>query len=144
MVGARQAHFVVIGKAAASGGADRRGACGAGRIGAALGLQVLHLAPGVGDLQQGLLAWGVDLQVLELQEAVQAAVLRHAAGQGGFAGRGPLVLVDADAAFTGDADALQFAMGAVGVVQCAAVRQGQAGGFAAWDVGQGAADLGSQ
>ena len=104
-----------------------------------MGLQVLHLAPGVGDLQQGLLAWGVDLQVLELQESVQAAVLRHTAGQGGFAGLGPLVLVDADAALTGDADALQLAMGAVGVVQCGAVRQGQAGGFAAQAVGQAVA-----
>ena len=94
-------------------------------------MQVLYLAPGVGHLQQGLLAGGVDLQVLELQEAVQAAVLRHAAGQGGFAGLGPLVLVDADAALAGDAEALQLAMGAVGVVQCAAVGQGQAGGFAA-------------
>ena len=83
------------------------------------------------------------MQVLELQEAVQAAVLRHATGQGGFAGRGPLVLVDADAALTGDADALQFAMGAVGVAECGAVGQGQASGFAAWAVGhvvaQGAA-----
>jgi len=110
-------------------------------------LQVLHLAPGVGHLQQGLLAGGVDLQVLELQEAVQAAVLRHATGQGGFAGLGPLVLVDADAALAGDADALQFAMGAVGVVQCAAVGQGQAGGLAARavgrDVAQGAACTGT-
>lgn len=81
----------------------------------------MDFAPGVGYLQQGLLAWGVDLQVLELQEAVQAAVLRHAAGQGGFAGFGPFVLVDADAALAGDADALQFAMGTVGVVECGAV-----------------------
>ena len=90
----------------------------------------------------------VDLQVLELQEAVQAAVLRHTTGQGGFAGFGPLVLVDADAALAGDADALQLAMGTVGVVQCGAVGQGQAGGFAAravgQAVGQGAADLGKQ
>ena len=67
--------------------------------------------------------------------------MRHTAGQGGFAGRGPLVLVDADAALTGDADALQFAMGAVGVVECGAVGQGQAGGFAARAVGRDVGQL---
>ena len=74
-----------------------------------------------------MLGGGDGRAAFKVKQAVIGFVLEGAAGQEGFGGLGPLVLVDAEDAFTRDGDGLQFTVGAVAVADNGAVRPGELG-----------------